>query len=86
MPAPKGTTPLRTPSRPQQADYDLLRRAVTQAIAQDWHRLRDASPALDRASRALDSFLQGHPDTSFRIFRPEDADFTHEAGSRLYLR
>lgn len=65
----------------QQDAYWLLRSRLTQALARDWQRVLEASPATLHAQASLDALLTRHPRSAFRIFKPEDAGLTVTDGA-----
>lgn len=77
---------LRSPTNDQQDTYWYLRAQLTQALARDWQRVLDASPATLQAQAHLDSFLERHRTSSFRVFRSEDIELSVDARSRLFVR
>jgi hypothetical protein len=76
-------------SRAEQDTYYWLRSNLTAALAEELPKILAAnvSPMTRDAATNLTRFKAYHPTTEFRIFRPEDANSTDNAGdAKLFLR
>ncbi len=73
-------------SRDAQDCYHYLRSNLTQAIARNWAEICATIPEIRDAHSHLRALLEDNPHTPFDIFRPEDALFTDQAGSPVFLR
>jgi hypothetical protein len=65
--------------------YWLLRSNLTSAIAAELPKLCARSLRIAEAAAALESFMQSNRTRSFKIIRPEDADFTQDASSSPFF-
>lgn len=73
-------------SREKQEAYRYLRSRFTQALTKNLQEIKDTVPEVAAAANDLNKFLKDNPHTPFGIFRPEDIDFTDQAGSPVFLR
>lgn len=78
--------PLVPAKREAQDAYWLLRSQLTEAIARDWQAVCDSSPEIARAADNLQAFVGSRPNRSYRIFRPEDSQVSHDAESSIFVR